>query len=442
MSIRAAVVAPGLAIALAQATGAVTLDPSFGSHGIVILYSEYSNLGPAVQGVVVQPDGKTVTAGVEDLNSTVLLRLDWNGSLDDSFGSGGKVTGFPFAGTPAGVASVSGGKLLVAGTNPELSSGFFVARLRGDGSLDTSFGAGGVSTLEFAGLHATAASLTVAPDGRILIAGIAGSGVPPYNNSFAVARFDSEGFPDGSFGSGGRVVVDIGGGYYAAARSIAVLPSGKILVSGQSDATPAWNCAIVALTNEGIPDPTFGMAGILFPEGVWDCPSLAPGPGSTMLVGGRTLAGPLVFRMREDGTLDDTFGGGGRAMLPNDIDPINAMTTDGKGRIALACGGASFIFARLLPGGQPDRTLGPEGFARPVLGGGPPTITARPHAIAIAPSGATVLAGDFSTFGVNPALLRYIDVDTAAIPTLSEWGMLLLAALLALTGLVALGRAT
>src|SRR2546421_11430591 len=136
----------GVAAALAPGD----FDSSFGTGGKVV---QQFGIGPAqdsaLEGVALQPDGKIVVAGnasdAGGQNAVLAARLNPNGSLDSGFGSGGKILTQSGA-TISAMALASDGKVVVGGNHRDLSGhvAFFVARLNSNGSLDSSFGSGGV----------------------------------------------------------------------------------------------------------------------------------------------------------------------------------------------------------------------------------------------------------------------------------------------------------
>src|SRR5438128_1850053 len=128
-------------------------------------------------GVVAQSDGKLVAAGVAKTSRSqdfALARYNPNGSLDATFGTGGKVT-TDFAGNddPAfAVVLQSDGKIVVAGgAKTSRSQDFALARYNANGSLDATFGTGGKVTTDFAGNDDEAHALVFQPDGKLVAAG-------------------------------------------------------------------------------------------------------------------------------------------------------------------------------------------------------------------------------------------------------------------------------
>jgi uncharacterized delta-60 repeat protein len=139
--------------------------------------------------VIQQSDGKIVVAGTADSaigrDGFALSRYNSNGTLDTTFGTGGKVTTV-FNGGYDGCYSViqqSDGKIVVAGYADNGSNrDFALSRYNSNGSLDTTFGTGGKVTTDFNGGDDYASSLALQPDGNIVLVGYS-------DNNFAIARY-------------------------------------------------------------------------------------------------------------------------------------------------------------------------------------------------------------------------------------------------------------
>jgi len=231
-SVRLVLVASVVLVApLANIAGAVNggrLDPTFGSSGTRVI-----DLGGAEGGfgLAVQPDGKVVLVGVQqplpgENAKAIVVRLSPEGSLDPTFGNGGVVV-VPSASGFA-VALQPDGKIVVGGTSSS-GPGLAVMRLLPDGRMDTSFGAGGRATANVGG-YGTAFALAIQSDGKIVAVGRAS---PPGSfdpGDFGVARFNADGSLDSSFAANGRVRTDFGGGEDA--LDVALQPDGKIVVVG------------------------------------------------------------------------------------------------------------------------------------------------------------------------------------------------------------------
>jgi uncharacterized delta-60 repeat protein len=214
-----------------------SLDAGFGIGGSQVF--DAASGTEQARNVVIQADGKIVVSGVPVQNSgvepTVLARLDADGGLDSTFGNGGKLV-INTARVGHGLALQSDGKLLLAGSTMGFPSSFALLRLNTDGSYDGSFGNGGAVTASIT--HSTSGagdrgtSLAIHSDGRIYVAGIAGS----INHDFGVARFTAAGVLDTSFAGTGSMVVDFSG-LEDGAEGIALEPGGKIVLGGY--ATPS-----------------------------------------------------------------------------------------------------------------------------------------------------------------------------------------------------------
>jgi len=245
-----------------------------------------------------------------------------SGSLDPGFGVGGKVMTDMFGGPDEGNAAVvQGGTVLVAGyaAPPQSGSGdFALARYNRDGGLDTSFGTQGKVRTDFLSGSDGAAGVATQLDGHIVVAGTA---FPPSgsNPDFAVARYNRDGSLDKTFGNGGKVTTDIGA--HDTASGLVVQRDGKIVVAGTNYIYPVNR--YVALT-----------------------------------------------RYNRDGSLDKTFGTGGKAVTPTAADTMEeatALILQADGRIVVAGtrvsrdGPNGFVLLRYNPRRQPGQDLRQRG---------------------------------------------------------------------------------
>jgi uncharacterized delta-60 repeat protein len=240
------IVAAGLAgcdFALARYTPDGSLDPTFGTGGKVTTDFGYCTQAYAV---AIQSDGEIVAAGYAPTGTAIdfaLARYNPDGSLDSSFGTGGKViTEFGDYAVAYAVAIQTDGHIVAAGGN---SSDFTLARYNPDGSLDPAFGAGGKVTTDF-GSYDQAYGVAIQTDGRIVAAGSTN-----VNADFALARYSPDGTLDSSFGTGGKVITDLGGDNDQA-NAVAILGDGKIVAAG---------FGLARYNPDGSLDPTFGTGG-------------------------------------------------------------------------------------------------------------------------------------------------------------------------------------
>src|SRR6266540_618408 len=194
-----------LAVAAPAQASAGDLDPGFGRGGRVV--TDFARGAEEAFAVAVQADGKLVAAGRTGegggsaLGDWALARYRTDGKLDHGFGKSGKVK-LDFSGAGGddqvnALAVQADGRLLAAGFAP---NGWALARFRTDGTLDPSFGVGGKVASPFSG---QIRALALTPDGQIVAAGFIGS-------DFALARYNADGTLDAAFGTGGVVTTGFG----------------------------------------------------------------------------------------------------------------------------------------------------------------------------------------------------------------------------------------
>ena len=304
------------------------------------------------------------------------------GGLDPTFGAGGKVvTDFGQHDGIEDLAVQRDGKIVAVGAtgNPTTPDQFALARYRGDGSLDPSFGAGGKLTTAFG--HASAVALQ--SDGKIVAAGVAGGG--PTGADIALARYNADGSLDPSFGAGGKVVTDFNS-TNEGADGLAIQPDGRLVVVGWTRpfGTYAENpndFALARYNPNGSLDPSFdgdGKVSTGFTPG-WadegDGIALAP-DGKIVATGRGTPAGRSgpgvidVARYNADGSLDTSFDGDGRvvgAPSPDNGAFGVVVQPDGKVVVAGFVSGTSWptrlALVRYTVRGKLDSTFGSGGVA-------------------------------------------------------------------------------
>jgi uncharacterized delta-60 repeat protein len=337
----------------------VGLDASFGSGGVAGAFA-----GTSVSGVslALQADGRILLGGFRDgTGGYAVARLLADGSLDPSFGSGG-VAG-TFAGHFEGSVSLAlqtDGRILLGGWRSG-SGDYAVARLLPGGSLDPDFGSGGVAGT-FAGSPFGGVSVAVQADGRILLGGFR-SGPSDY----AVARLLADGSLDPSFGSGG--VTGTFAGHSSAGASLALQTDGRILLGGWRFA--GFDYAVARLLPGGSLDPTFGSGGVAatFAGAPQAAVSLALQADGRILLGGWRNGSNdyAVARLLVDGALDPTFGSGGVAATFAGFSFGGvSLALQADGRILLGGwrnGPGDYAVARLLADGSLDSTFGSGGVA-------------------------------------------------------------------------------
>lgn len=225
-------------------TGA--LDATFGSGGIVQTPSPDTS-GALGSGIVQMSDveldatGAIVIAGAFGTH-VGLARYLTTGTLDPTFGTGGTVLS-TVSGSATGLAIDGSGRLVVAGfgmTTQNLGA----ARFLGNGTLDGSFGTGGVVTTTINSSTFDAA-VTIDGDGRILLAGSENG--RRVTGAFVVLRLTPFGLFDPTFGVNGNATIEIADFYGDRAAAIAMTTGNRILVGGSGDS----DFAVAALFGGG-----------------------------------------------------------------------------------------------------------------------------------------------------------------------------------------------
>jgi uncharacterized delta-60 repeat protein len=313
------------------------LDASFGGDGRVTTAFPYGGFATAV---AVQPDGRIVVAGVagDEVGGGhfAVVRYLPDGSLDSAFdGDGMAVTPIGERSGMASAVAIDGqGRIVVAGD--DATARFALVRYLPDGSLDPAFGGDGIVTTGFTSGRDIAHAVVIQPDGRIVVAGQAGTRVP----RFAVARYRPDGSLDPSFGGGdGKAMTRMG--IWGVASAVALQPDGRIVLAGSQG---------------------FGLV-----------------------------------RYRRDGALDRSFGGDGRVMAATDTGlgmafaHALAIRSDGK----LVVGGFeatrfSLAIARFRPDGRIDRPFGDRGWTFTSVGPGDELA----HGLVLRASGKVVVVAD------------------------------------------------
>jgi len=312
-----------ICIAVLSVTGmtwaqAGQLDTTFATKGIFLL-NPIGEQGGSTR-VALQTDGKVVLAAPsgdpqQSNNGIALVRLTTGGTPDATFGTAGVVV-FGVQGTvPTGVAIQIDGKIVVsstAGLNVDGGALFGLARFNSNGSVDGSFGTGGQVDTPFGfGLNA---ALALQPDGKILLTG-----------SDVVARFDSNGQLDTTFGTGGVSTLPFFG-----AAAIALQSNGKILIASAEELFDILGTGgtIVRFNPNGTLDKTFGLfgqissvvsGGVFGPSGSAAVSSIVfQGDGKFIVAGaitsklinppGLNRTGFGLVRYNPNGGIDTTFG--------------------------------------------------------------------------------------------------------------------------------------
>lgn len=365
------------------------LDPTFNSTGIVT--TAVTNSNDVANAVAVQSDGKIVVAGYSSNRTEfVLARYTTSGALDTTFGTGGIVRNASLSAGINAIALQADGKIVVGGYLPQSGNSnrqFAVARYLASGSLDTTFGSGGIVTTPVgtSALDSEVYGIAIQSDGKIVATGYA-------DGKFGTARYNSNGSLDTTFNSTGTVVTVISGG--GIPKAVRIQSDGKIVVAGGSGPSTT---VLARYNTNGSLDSSFDSDGIV---------TTAVGNGSAMVI---QADGNIVvtasngndynlIRYTTNGSLDTGFG-------------TNGIVTTNAGGSDLATGVALDASGNILVTGSSDTSKSSfdiflsrhtsNGTLDPVFdGGGDGIVTTnfgtyldQSNAIALQPDGKIVIAG-------------------------------------------------
>jgi uncharacterized delta-60 repeat protein len=420
-ALAAVVLAAALPTAAVAAAG--DLDATFGSGGKVT--TDFFGFNDRGSAVAVQPDGKIVVVGTTNVfapaSAFLVTRYNADGHLDQAFGTAGKATAVD-GGNASALAVQADGKIVVAGS---AHGDFALARFTTSGALDVSFGAGGQVTTDFFGRNDSAAGVEIDGNGRIVVAGLA---FAPDFPDFALARYNSDGSLDATFGTGGKVTTDYFGRNDGAA-AVAVDGSGKIVAAGFafSGAFPSVEFALARYNADGSLDTTFGTDGRVTSDfGAWDSArALAIEPdGKIVLAGASAVFQPppagfddfALARYNGDGSLDATFGTGGKVTtrFPGAFAEGAGLAIQRNGKLVVvgsASGGGvtDFALVRYDPAGNLDPGFGMGGQLTTDFAGG----ADFGQAVALQADGMIVVAGGaFVSSSQDFAVARYLGDPT------------------------------
>jgi uncharacterized delta-60 repeat protein len=418
-----------------------SLDPTFNGDGKVT--TDIAGLETDfAAGLAIQADGKVLVVGYTDRGSgedrtsdVALVRYVADGFLDPAFdGDGRVVTAVRGADEVANaVALQSDGKIIAAGSG--YRSDFTLARYQPDGSLDPTFGQGGkVATAFYLTGTDAAAAVAVQSDGKIVAAG---QGFTGADDDFALARYLPDGNLDPSFGTGGKVTTPFGGQDHG--RALALLPGGKLLVAGYTNAGGNYDFALARYNPDGSLDLTFdGDGKLTTPFGPGDdfATAVAVQADGKILVSGQSFNGTnndfALARYNPDGSLDPTFGGEGRVTTDfGTADEVSyglAVQPDGRivlsGYAATGPGNTDFALARYLPGGALDATFDGDGrVVAGIAGRGTEVL----HSLVLQPDGKIVAAGYADVGGTSDFALARFNLDGSPDATFDSDGRLTVA---------------
>ena len=354
---------------------ASSLDPTFNGNGIFLPASP--QYGRAYTSAI-QADGKILFAGqCSPTTSFCIVRLNANGSYDNTFNSTGKVPLPPFGSTSFGAAlevyTQPDGKIVVAGG---CDAAFCITRLNPNGSLDATFATTGFQIEQVNGLTSEGSAAVLQADGKHIVGGHCFN---PFRN-YCLIRLNPNGGLDTTFNGSGTLLLNRLG----FVEDVLVQPDGKIVVVGSCNNLGTVDYCVIRLLSNGQLDNTFALGGqSVTPFNAVinsnDLPSeVALQPDGKLVVTGHCGDGYLSFdfcalRLDQNGALDPTFGTNGQIVIarPSGSELAFDMVMQPSGKIVI--GGwclfnvtpsknGDFCAIRLLSNGTLDLSFAASGM--------------------------------------------------------------------------------
>jgi uncharacterized delta-60 repeat protein len=345
------------------------------------------------------------------------------GALDTTFGGDGKVTTNPTRRSDEAIGLVvqGDGKLVAAGHG---AGRFALVRYAADGSLDATFGGDGKVFTDFTPRFDSASDLEIQTDGKLVAAGIAGGG-----RRFALARYNSDGTLDTTFGGDGKVTTNftVGADF---AYGVAIQTDGKIVAVGRA-ARRGGRVAVARYNIDGTLDMTFsgdGKATVNFTTGDDRADHVAIQSDGRIVAAGTARyfdknARIALVRYNTDGTLDATFSGDGKQTtnLTRGFDGAFALAIQPVDQKIVVAGQARLRLGvlRYNANGTLDSSFSGDGKATVNFTRG----LDYADDVALAADGKIIAAGGANFFGANPkfAVVR-LDTDGTLDSTFSGDG--------------------
>jgi uncharacterized delta-60 repeat protein len=399
-----------------------SLDLTFGTGGMTT--TNFGSSGDRATATAIQSDGKIILVGINGSAGSALARYNSNGTLDNTFGTGGKVTTTigVNGGSAESVVIQSDNKIVVGGWGANVSGQVFaVVRYNSDGTLDNAFGTGGIVTTVVGTSNDYGIAVALQNDEKIVLAGRTSNS--SFNWDVAVVRYNSNGTLDNTFGTAGKVTT--AGTGNVDMRTIAIQSDGKIIVGG----TSSTNFFLVRFNSNGTLDNTFDLDGKISTDiGTNDdyLSSLVIQSDGKIIGAGNTLnvntfkQNFALVRYNTDGSLDNTFDTDGKVTTDIGIYGGNgysvALQSDGKMLVAGDAANASFnndfAIIRYNTDGSLDNTFDFDGEVITPFGSN----VSNGKSIAVQSDGKIVVAGH-SNNGTSDyfAVARYNNAGSVGI---------------------------
>ncbi|MBL7980837.1 MAG: hypothetical protein JNL52_03410 [Flavobacteriales bacterium] len=423
------------AVALALLAQPGSLDPTFAAAG---KYVQNFGANDNLTCVKVQPDGKVLAAGTA-INANfsgklLVVRLNPDGTPDNGFDGDGTLIVNAFNESYAYDLFVQAdGKIVVVGTRYDgsFSASMLALRLNADGTLDPSFGTGGYSEPNVSTGDDFAYAVAPLVNGQFLLAG---SRIDSnFNNQPVVVRLNADGSVDNTFGNNGIAEVTVNQ-IENQFWSVGVQADGRIVASGSFSRDIGGGLSdrdvlVACFDANGVLDPTFGTNGTVVKAITPDEQDVAFGQaldasGNIFLAGFTEQADfsydGFLLEMDADGADVTTFGTGGTVTFnpPADQNVFYdvILQPDGKPLVCGTSGGFIFnprdqVLARYTTTGVLDNTFGANGYVLNSINGG----FDEANALALQSDGAILVAGrGYSGTNNDITVFRHInDINTS-----------------------------
>jgi len=399
----------------------VTLDPAFGTGGIVDVPVDQANSSEAAYAMVLQNDGKIILGGSKG-QYACLKRYNTDGSVDTAFGNQGLVNGAVTGlATPIiyDVALTPDNKIIAAMTVD--SKSMALVKFNTNGTIDTAFGINGVVAVDVYPNNSTLEVVTkvvVDANGKIVLFARL---MQESNYTAFVGRFEPNGIVDASFGSGYGIITQP----MSWVHTGAVQADGKVLVLGTTYITSSIAATTVSrYLTDGTPDVEFGNMGTQTLQGGLDdfyCRDMLLQPDGKIVVGGQGepvtgIAGFCFGRLNTDGSLDTQFGTNGTSVFTTGNMGVGhklALQPDGKIVASGFAGINIYGFTRITTNGTLDTTFGNNGLVTHYMDDNQPNPSTG---LVIQPDGKILVGGSFFHQNtVNFMLMRYLNNITTGV---------------------------
>jgi uncharacterized delta-60 repeat protein len=415
----------GTGLTLRNNQNAEQIQPGNGAYTFPTRFLDRTNYDVAI---VSQPANPVQVCSLKNGSGTIaaadVTNIDVDcvtpapvGSLDPTFGSSGMAT-FPLPAAKS-VALQSDGKLVVVGD-------MTLSRYSADGTADTTFGSGGkVTAVANGGPEDALEAVAIQSDGKIVVAGHTSKPPSPFDD-FAVLRFNPDGRPDTTFGNGGLVITDFTG-LTDRAEGLAIQPDGKILAAGfATQGTVTFgdsDFAVIRYLSDGTLDSSFGNGGKVTTDlsggsSETGAAVAVQSDGRIVVVGRAASSGGSdtdfgVVRYLPDGRPDGSFATTTFGLVEGDARDV-AIQSDGKVVVegsANFSGSFRYVLARLNSDGTLDKGFGVSGLVNTDFTGQDDFA----HALALQADGKLVVAGGISNRDPKQAdfgIARYLPDGT------------------------------